>query len=350
MSFYRSKNLAAVLIKQKKKLKIFDLKSPKLSKGYALIKMIYSGLCHTQLNEINGILGKDKFLPHCIGHEGVGKIINLGPGVQSVKKGDLVVISWIKKKSQKRYKPIHFKSNGKNINSGGCNTLSRYTIVSDNRFYKISKKNNFLRESILLGCALPTASNAIFQLRNINSKSKILIMGMGGLGYSSLFVLKFLKCENITCIDSNSKRLEHLKKFSNCELTVTSKQNLKNFLKKNHEKFDLIIDCTGSKHLIQKTLPLCKKFTGKFIIIGNTKINDKIKIKTWDIINGKTLMGAWGHGGTIMKNFNKNEKILINQIKNIRKILPKKNYKISEINKAVNDFASGKILRPIIKF
>ena len=50
---------------------------PKSFKGYALIKMIYSGLCHTQLNEINGILGKDKFLPHCMGHEGVGKIINL---------------------------------------------------------------------------------------------------------------------------------------------------------------------------------------------------------------------------------------------------------------------------------
>ena len=350
MSLAIKKNLSAVLINQKKKLKILDLKSPKLSKGYALIKMIYSGLCHTQLNEINGILGKDKFLPHCMGHEGVGKIINLGQGIKNFKKGDLVVVSWIKKNSQKKYETIHFKNNGKVINSGGCNTLSRYTVVSDNRFYKLSKKNKFLRESILLGCALPTASNAILQLNNINLKSKVLIMGMGGLGYSSLLVLNFLKCKNITCIDSNTKRLKYLKNFNNCEPLISNKKNLRKFLKNNYEKFDLVIDCTGSRYLIQKTLPLCKKFTGKFIIIGNTKINDKIMIKTWDIINGKTLMGAWGYGGTKMKNFIKNEKILINQIKNVRKILPKKNYKISEINKAVKDFALGKILRPIIKF
>ena len=54
-----------------------------------------SGLRHTQLNETNGILGKDKFLPHCMGHEGVGKVIRCGPGVK-INKGDKVV-SWVKK-------------------------------------------------------------------------------------------------------------------------------------------------------------------------------------------------------------------------------------------------------------
>ena len=73
-------------------------------------------------------------------------------------------------------------------------------------------------------------------------------------------------------------------------------------------------------------------------------------MKAWDFILGKTLTGAWGEGGTTMKNFKLNEKILINQIENIKKILPSKNYKIYEINKAIKDFRNGKILRPIIKF
>ena len=51
-----------------------------------------------------------------------------------------------------------------------------------------------------------------------------------------------------------------------------------------------------------------------------------------------------------MKNFSKIEKIFINQIKNIKKILPKKNYSIEKVNIAINDFKLGKILRPIIKF
>jgi Zn-dependent alcohol dehydrogenase len=49
-----------------------------------------------------------------------------------------------------------------------------------------------------LGCAIPTASNAILNNTLINKKSKILIMGMGGLGYASLLVLNYLKCENIS--------------------------------------------------------------------------------------------------------------------------------------------------------
>ena len=69
------KNLAAVLTKQKKFLSLFNLKIDEIPKGYVIVKMEYSGICHTQLNEINGILGKDKFIPHCMGHEGVGKIV-----------------------------------------------------------------------------------------------------------------------------------------------------------------------------------------------------------------------------------------------------------------------------------
>ena len=118
----------------------------------------------------------------------------------------------------------------------------------------------------------------------------------------------------------------------------------------NFEKFDLIIDCTGSKKLIEKTFSLCKKFIGKFILIGNTKINEKISINAWDVIFGKTLTGAWGYGGAVMNNFEINQKILIDQIKNIKQILPKKNYQISQINNAINDFIRGKVLRPIIKF
>ena len=345
------KNKAIVLTEQKKSLLFCDINVPELSEGYVLVKMKYAGICHTQLNEISGILGKDKFLPHCIGHEGVGEIIKKGKNVKKAKVGDLVVVSWIKKKIQKKYKPLTFDSKGKKINTGGCNTLIKYSVVSDNRIFKINKKNKFLRESVLLGCAIPTASNAILNVANINKNSKVLILGMGGLGYSSLLVLNYLKCKDIVAVDSNIRRLKLIKDKKNIKFVhVGNKNELDIFVKNNYEKFDLIIDCTGSKKLIEKTFPLCKKFGGQFIIIGNTKIHEKISVNSWDIISGKTLTGAWGKGGTIMKNFEVNQKILIDQIDNIKKILPKKNYKLSRINKAIDDFKRGKVLRPIFKF
>ena len=344
-------NKAIVLTEQKKNLSLCNINIPELSEGYVLVKMKYAGICHTQLNEINGILGKDKFLPHCIGHEGVGEIIKKGKNVKNAHVGDLVVVSWIKKKIQKKYKPLIFDSKGKKINTGGCNTLIKYSVVSDNRIFKIDKKNKFLRESVLLGCAIPTASNAILNVANINKNSKVLILGMGGLGYSSLLVLNYLKCEDIVAVDSNSRRLKLIKDKKNMKfIHLGNKDKLNTFIKDNHEKFDLIIDCTGSKKLIEKTFTLCKKFGGQFVIIGNTKIHEKISVNSWDIISGKTLTGAWGKGGTIMNNFEINQKILIDQIKIIKKILPKKNYKMSKINKAIDDFKKGKVLRPIVEF
>ena len=344
------RNTAAILSRQKKDLLLLDLEYPKVPKNYVLVRMMYSGICHTQLNEISGILGKDRFIPHCMGHEGVGEIVSTGFGVKKFKIKDKVVISWIKKKTNKKIFPTFYKHNLKKINTGGCSTLLNYSLVSDDRVFRINEKNKYLRESVLLGCALPTASNAILNNSSIKKKSKIMIMGMGGLGYASLLVLNYLNCQDITCIDNNAKKLNLIKKRKGVNFKLINASNMDEFVRSNKDNFDLIIDCTGSKRLIEKTFSLCKRFVGRFIIIGNTKLNEKISLRAWDFIFGKTFTGAWGNGGTTMKNFEMNEKILINQIKNVKKILPKKNYMLNDINKAIDDFKNGKVLRPIIKF
>ena len=119
----KEKNLAVILKKQKQDLLVLDLEYPNVPKNYVLVKMKYSGVCHTQLNEISGKLGKDRFIPHTIGHEGVGEIITIGLGVKNFKIGDKVVISWIKKKQNKKILPIYYKHKSKKINTGGCNRL-----------------------------------------------------------------------------------------------------------------------------------------------------------------------------------------------------------------------------------
>ena len=344
------RNTAAILNRQKKDLLLLDLEYPKVPKNYVLVRMMYSGICHTQLNEISGILGKDRFIPHCMGHEGVGEIVSMGFGVKKFKIKYKVVVSWIKKKTKKKIFPTFYKHNLKKINTGGCSTLLNYSLVSDDRIFRINEKNKYLRESVLLGCALPTASNAILNNSSIKKKSKIMIMGMGGLGYASLLVLNYLNCQDITCIDNNEKKLNLVKRRKGVNFKLINPSNIEEFVSSNKENFDLIIDCTGSKRLIEKTFSLCKRFVGRFIIIGNTKLNEKISLRAWDFIFGKTFTGAWGNGGTTMKNFEINEKILINQINNVKKILPKKDYILNDINKAIDDFKNGKVLRPIVKF
>ena len=88
---------AAILVEQNKSLIIDEVELPQnLDVGQVLVKIHYSGICGSQLGEIDGAKGEDKFLPHLLGHEGSGVVMAIGPGVRQVKTGDKVVLHWRK--------------------------------------------------------------------------------------------------------------------------------------------------------------------------------------------------------------------------------------------------------------
>src|SRR3989338_11674955 len=88
---------AAILEQLKKPLVVADVAIPDtLVSGQVRVRMLSAGVCGSQLHEIDGNRGEDKYLPHLLGHEGSGIVKETGPDVKKVKKGDYVVISWIK--------------------------------------------------------------------------------------------------------------------------------------------------------------------------------------------------------------------------------------------------------------
>ncbi len=90
------KTLAAVLVETGHPLEVAELSLPVLKPGQVIVEVAYSGVCHTQVLEARGHRGEDRFLPHCLGHEGSGTVVEIGPGVTKVAVGDRVVLSWIK--------------------------------------------------------------------------------------------------------------------------------------------------------------------------------------------------------------------------------------------------------------
>ena len=84
---------AAILVECKKPLLIEEISLNPLKEGQVLVKILKSGICRSQIFEIDGERGEDKWLPHLLGHEAIGLVVDIGKSVKKLKVGDQVIAS-----------------------------------------------------------------------------------------------------------------------------------------------------------------------------------------------------------------------------------------------------------------
>src|SRR5436189_3949172 len=117
---------AAVLVNTKAPLEVAELDLPEeLTVGQVLVKIHYSGICGAQINEIEGVKGPDKFLPHLLGHEASAQVIETGPGVTTVRPGDTVVLHWRPSRGIQS-QPPSYQWRGNRLNAGWVTTFNEY--------------------------------------------------------------------------------------------------------------------------------------------------------------------------------------------------------------------------------
>ena len=334
------KALAFVLI-NKKKIKLKEIEIPDLNNGQVLIKINYTSICHTQLQEINGSRGADKFLPHCLGHEATGVVIKTGPKVKILKKNDKVCLSWVPSSGYNSGGTYYYDKNKKKVNAGPVNTFSNYAVISENKIQKL-KKGADIKKSVLLGCALPTAFNCIISNTSNVRKKNILIIGCGGVGLGVVYASKIKKFGKIYVIDKDSSKIKVSSKLATTHEIKIKDQH------KYHNYFDYVVESSGNDKMLNSSIQFVKKFGGKLIVIGNYKYNKKFKIDPWQILNGKKIVGSWNKNFNYRNNFKKYEKL--SKAFNSNLIFGKKTYNKSNFLKAINDFNKGKVIRPLIKF
>ena len=187
---------AAILTKLHSKLELLNINFPKLLKGQVLVKVLYSGICGSQVGEINGIKGKDNFLPHLLGHEGTGIVMNVGPNVKKVKKGNKVIMHWKKSNGINSKTPIYKSNNINKINAGWITTFNEYSVVSENRLTLVPK-NMSLKHGILYGCALTTSYGVVFNQSKLKKASEVLVYGSGSIGLGIICFAKIILLEHI---------------------------------------------------------------------------------------------------------------------------------------------------------
>jgi S-(hydroxymethyl)glutathione dehydrogenase/alcohol dehydrogenase len=295
----KNRAIAAVLYEINKKLKIEELVIPKLSTGQILVRVAYSGVCHSQLNEMRGLKGEDKYLPHTLGHEGSGIVEEIGPNVNKVKKGDHVVLTWIKCKGVQASTALYKNKKGDSINSGAIATFLTRTVVSENRIVKINNEMP-LREAALLGCAIPTGAGMVINTARVKKSSTVAIFGVGGIGLSAVMASSLLGVKQIIAIDINDYKLNLAKK---CGASATINTKRQEVLSKILELTDGVgvdyaIEATGNKIIMEAAFKAVTDRGGVCIIAGNPIKGEKILIDPFDLIKGKKIIGSWG-GSTL---------------------------------------------------
>jgi S-(hydroxymethyl)glutathione dehydrogenase / alcohol dehydrogenase len=104
-----------------------DLAAPPLRRGQVLVKLAYSGVCHSQLMEVRGKRGVDAWLPHLLGHEGSGVVMEVGEGVSKVQVGDKVILGWIKGQGIEAGGAA-YSLKGQHVNAGGVTTFNEAAV------------------------------------------------------------------------------------------------------------------------------------------------------------------------------------------------------------------------------
>lgn len=283
---------AAVLYELNKPLVIEELETQALGHGQVLVKILYSGVCQTQVNEVKGVKGPDKYLPHTLGHEASGVVEEIGPGVSRVGVGDYVVLSWIKGPGLEASSSQYLLGNER-INSGAITTFSTFSVVSENRITKISREVPH-DVTALLGCAVPTGAGMVRNTLKAGPGSSIAVFGLGGVGLSAVLYASAVGCSRIIGVDVKDQELELARNLGATHVINSVKEPvLQKIVDLTGTGVDFAIESSGVREVMELSFEAIKP-GGTAVLAGNVRKGEKICLDPYGLINGKKILGTWG--------------------------------------------------------
>jgi len=341
------KTTAAILVELGKPLELADIDIPALKPGQCLIEVAFSGVCHTQVGEARGHRGEDKFLPHCLGHEGSGYVREVGPGVTRVKPGDAVILSWIKASGMDVPGTV-YEWNGRKVNAGGITTFSNFSVIAENRLTVIPEGLS-LRHAALIGCAVPTGAGVVFNTAQPRPGQSVVVFGVGGIGNCAVAAASVSGCVPVIAVDINPDKLALAKKFGATH-TIDSKQSdaVAEIQKLVKGGVDFAIEATGVPAVMRQALACVRQQGGTAVVIGNARFGDKLELDPRELNMGKRLLGTWGGDNVPDRDYPRYARLMASGKLDLEPLLGK-SYSLAEVNAALDDLEHGRAARPLIQ-
>ena len=374
------KSRAAVAFEAGKPLEIVevDLEGPKA--GEVLIEVKATGICHTDEFTLSGADPEGLF-PAILGHEGAGVVVDVGPGVTSLKKGDHVIPLYtpecrqcpsclsrktnlctsIRATQGQGLMPdgtSRFSYKGKKVHHYmGCSTFSNYTVLPEIALAKVNPAAPF-DKICYIGCGVTTGIGAVINTAKVEQGATAVVFGLGGIGLNVIQGLKLAGADMIIGVDINDARKEWGERFGMTHF-VNPKTidgdivaHLVNMTKRGADQIggaDYTFDCTGNVKVMRQALEASHRGWGQSILIGVAGAGQEIPTRPFQLVTGRTWKGTAFGGARGRTDVPKivdwymDGKIQIDPM--ITHTMP-----LEDINKAFDLMHEGKSIRSVVIF
>ncbi|KZY32692.1 S-(hydroxymethyl)glutathione dehydrogenase/class III alcohol dehydrogenase [Oleiphilus sp. HI0078] len=297
------------------KIEEVDVMYPKA--GEVLVKIVATGVCHTDAFTLSGE-DPEGIFPSILGHEGGGIVEMVGEGVTSVEVGDHVIPLYtaecgeckfcmsgktnlcqaVRETQGKGLMPdgtTRFYKNGEPIyHYMGCSTFSEYTVLPEISLAKVNKDAP-LEEVCLLGCGVTTGMGAVLNTAKVQQGDTVAIFGLGGIGLSAIIGARMAGASRIIGIDINESKFELAK-----QLGASDCINPQNFDKPIQEVIvemtdggvDYSFECIGNVNVMRQALECCHKGWGESVIIGVAGAGQEISTRPFQLVTGRVWRGT----------------------------------------------------------
>jgi len=308
---------AAIAFEAGKPLEIetVQLSGPKA--GEVLVEIKATGICHTDAFTLSGNDPEGLF-PTILGHEGAGVVVEVGPGVTSLKVGDHVIPLYTPECRECDYCTSHktnlcqsirstqgrgvmpdgtsrFSYKGKPVlHYMGCSTFANYTVLPEIALAKIRKDAPF-DKVCYIGCGVTTGLGAVIFTAKVEAGTNVIVFGLGGIGLNVIQGAKLVGANKIIGVDINPSRESLARQFG-----------MTHFVNPKEVKGDLVghlvelsdggadysFECIGNVNTMRQALECCHKGWGESIIIGVAGAGQEISTRPFQLVTGRVWKGS----------------------------------------------------------
>ena len=341
---------AAILVAQQEPLVVDTIELPSnLEVGQVLVELQCSGICGSQLGEIDGVKGPDRYLPHLMGHEGFAKVLEIGPGVRHVQTGESVVLHW-RPGAGIQSEPPRYRWQGKTFNAGWVTTFNRHAVVSENRCTPIPSNTN-PDAAALFGCAVTTGFGVVENNAKLKMGESVVVFGAGGIGLNIIQASALVSAGPIIAVDRFDSRLKLAKQMGATHCINSSTSDPEKAIQEalNVQELDVFIDNTGLPAIIELGYTLTQR-QGRVVLVGVPRRGNAVNLYSLPLHFGKQIIGS--HGGETRPQYDIPRYLRMQEQGKLNlEELVSEHYSLAQINRAISAMRDGSTAgRVMIRF